>query len=126
MLEPGVEPLCERKRERRGNDAHHLVGLAVDDDRLADDRRVGVEARAPQRLVEDHDTGVAGPLLLRPKRATEDRLDAEQREEVVPDVDDANGRRLAAGGHLGAAVAHQRDVVERRALQRPMRARARD
>ena len=53
---PGLHrPPRERKLEPGGRHADHDVGLAVDRDALADDRRIGGERRHPGVVAQNHD-----------------------------------------------------------------------
>ena len=80
--------------------ADDLARPAVDDDRPADDAGVGPEARAPQRVAQEHD-GVARRLILAgAEDAAAGRRDAEDAEQL--------------GGHARAGDAHRRAVAGQR------------
>ena len=109
-----------REPKRRRNDADHLVILAVEQDRLADQRRVRVEARAPERFRKDHDAVVAFPLLFRQESAAQDGFHAEEREEIVGNVDAPRiDSRLPSGGDIGTGCRASMRLLERRALLGP-------
>ena len=69
--------------ERRRQDADDRRGTLVERDRAADDLRIEPVALLPQAMA-DHDKALAGASrFLRRERASENRRDTQNREEVV-------------------------------------------
>jgi hypothetical protein len=95
--------------------ADHSVRLAIDRDRPAEHRRIGVELPLPQRIGEDRDVRGAGrDILVGQEIPAERGLDAEQRQIArAHDLVGETLRPLAAGER--ALVLHgERDVAEHR------------
>ncbi len=64
----------------RGRDAQHLIRYPVESHRLADDRGIGTEPRAPGSFVQDDD--VAGRGAYRRLQAPENGANSEERKEL--------------------------------------------
>ena len=90
--------------EALGHDADDRRRRAVDADDAADHLGVGAVAARPHAVPEHHDGGRAGPVVLGPKVAAEQRLDAEETERVRGDA----RARDPLGRQLGVAHRHRR------------------
>src|ERR1700744_3600162 len=88
--DPGV-----REIEGRGKHTDDGVGTAIERDGATDYAGVGVEAATPQTFGDDDDI-MAGLIFHRQKRAAEDGLHAEQREEIRRVLRDGDDLRLSA------------------------------
>ena len=93
-----------------GQDADDFMGLAVEDEGAADDRRVATEAVLPDRVTQDDDRGGAALLVVRLERAAQCRLDPEDVEIV--------GRYQHAVQPRGLPAADQRHAQSSRGRQR--------
>jgi hypothetical protein len=74
--------VATQEREPRRQHADHRVRLGVDRQALADHRRTGAEAPAPQPIGDDHDSMRAPALVVGDESASELRRRAERREEA--------------------------------------------
>ena len=82
---------------------HHGVRTRVEHHRAADERRIGAELPAPQRMAQDHDARrIADAIFVGAERPPQRRPHAE------------HGEQRVAGGHavelLGLAGARQRQI----------------
>jgi hypothetical protein len=87
-----------REDERRRHDADDRVRLAIERDRLPDRAGASAVAPLPQRPTDQRDVA-ARPILRRRDRASERRIDAQQRKEA--------GRNPRAHDPLGIAGSRQ-------------------
>ena len=86
--------------------------------RLVDDARVRTETALPQTVAENRDAMFAWRSFLRQKPATEQRLDAQQLEEVYRHRHTLHSLRLAGEHHIGIAAKVCRQRIN---LGRPRR-----
>ena len=86
---------CARQREAGGQHADYGVRAAIERNGAADDIGIGGEAATPETFGEEDDI-VAGLLFRGKKRAAENGLDAQQREEIRGVLRDADLLRLGA------------------------------
>ena len=109
--------LTERRAHARRHDADDFPRLAVERDRLADQRGAAAESRLPDLVAQDAHRRSVRRVFVLVKVAAERRQDAERRQE----------RRAHAQAVqlLGIAVAGQREVVECRDADGVERARVR-
>src|SRR5699024_6293027 len=73
---------------------------AVNGDGLSDDRRIGLERRAPQPIADDRGAIVALRRGASQERAAARGIDAQRVEEIRTDVERGQPQRLAASGEL--------------------------
>ena len=112
---PG-EPLPQvglaRKLKACRHDAGHRERLAVHGDDPSDDRRIRVEALAPQP-VADHRQRFAREERRGGEARPQNRLDADDREEIRARFDGGDAHRLAARlGEIHLRIPPRRRVVE--------------
>jgi hypothetical protein len=104
------------RREHRGEiegfrqHADHRVRFAVQRQRRADDRRVGVEAPLPQTVAQHHGLRTVPRAFLRVEDATQLWPDAEHVEEVLGNRDAAEAFRFASAAQQVVADAVKREV----------------
>ena len=109
---PGLVSECRPVEAwRRHADNRHR--LAVDDDGVTDDRRAGVETRAPVVVAEHHHGGLAGGLVVgRSDQPAQGRLQAEHLE--------------VAAGHEHAVGVERLPAIRQVRAERPVRGHARE
>ena len=88
--------------------AHDRVQVAIEPDLAADDRRVAVEARPPERLAQHDGVGARGRPTAE-QRPADDRLDTERVEDprASPIAADGLGHAVGAAHHHAAHVGHE-------------------
>src|SRR5205814_4843794 len=89
------------------------TGEAVDGDGLSDDRRIGVERRAPQPIADDR-----AAILVWRRGAAEERAaargsDAQRGEEIRTHLERVQLQRLAASGERRVDRDVGREMIER-------------
>ncbi len=102
-----------RVAHRRRHHAHHLVELAVQLERAADEVRIAARELLPQPVAHDGDTVRAIGRLLRPVEAAELRPHAEHAREVAQRRRDADALRLAVARQRAVADPEPGDRLER-------------
>ena len=86
-----------------GQDADDRVGRAVERERLAEHRRIAVEALLPHLLADQHHVLAAGAIFIRREVAADHRLQSQRRQQ--------RGRGLQANQLFRIAAAGQRERV---------------
>ena len=109
------------KHESARHHADHGGRHAVDGDRLADDARIGAVAGAPDLSAEDHHGGTARTVLVRTKRASDDRAGRRAARTRRPTRTRPETR---AGGCRLSPTDGDRDRVRGDLLERRRRARS--
>ena len=108
-----VRAVVEREAEAGRHDADDGDAAPADLDLAPEDRRVAAEAALPEVVAEDDDARPVRAVLLLAEAAAERRGDAEDREDVAPDVSRADALRLSrAAGEHRRAVGEEADVGE--------------
>ncbi len=102
-----------RQHEARRHDADDLEGVAVDEDRSADDRGIGGVAPVPESVTKDDEPGTVGEVLLGRERAADHRRDAERRERVGADARARDALGFLAAGQVHLSFAPGRDLLQR-------------
>jgi hypothetical protein len=114
--------LAPRELEVRGHDSHHGMRDAIQLDRAAGDRRIGVEARAPQAVADDGDRAASRPIFVRRERPSKLRRDPHHREEPGCHARRDEFHRFAGAGQVVLAVEGDcRHVRERSRACLPLR-----
>jgi hypothetical protein len=90
------------KVESERGDADDFVGLSIERDRLADDRRIAAEPALPDSMTENGSAMLSRSLFGGKESAAERRLDPERSKEI--------GRYPEALHALGFVVAEHADV----------------
>ena len=99
--------------EVRRQHADDGTGEAVDGDGLPDDRRIGVERRAPQPIADDRGAIVVWRRGAGEERAAARGIDAERVEEIRAHLERGQLQRLAASGELRVDRVVGREMIER-------------
>ena len=110
----------EGKLEARRHDADDDDRIAVEQRRLADDRRVAPEGARPQRLGDHRRPLGAVRVVAGFERAAGDRRHAQQREDVGRDDGHRNRRRLAVAGQRDGGRRVPGDVLHGAGLRAPV------
>jgi hypothetical protein len=100
------------KAKVRRQHADHLGRLAVEDDRPPHDPGIAAEALQPEPMAQEQDGRGVRETVLRGESATDQRLDAQEPEEVPADAADLELHRLARAGQGRGVVAHGGDLFE--------------
>jgi hypothetical protein len=100
------------KDEPRRQDADHRVPLAVQGDAAADDRGIGGEAAAPERVAQHHDRLARVAIG---EEAPERRARPEELEESIRGARPGEALGVAVAGQVdaGVRIADQRDAARR-------------
>ena len=106
---PDHRPEAEVRRQH----ADDGTGEAVDDDGLSDDRRIGLEQRAPQPIADEGAALVVWRRGAGEERAAERGADAQRGEEIRTDVERGHLQRLAASGERRVDRGVGREMIER-------------
>src|SRR5262249_51011502 len=96
---------------------------AVDDDALADGGREAAKAALPEGMADEDHRTLPGPAVPGSEASAEDRLDAEQVEDVPGGADALDFLRLARTRERDAAIAEElnrRHVGDRPAVALPV------
>ena len=103
------------QRERRcglGQDADDGVRRAVERERLAEHRRIAVEALLPHRMADQHDVLAAGRIFVRREIAADHRLQAQRRQQRRRGLEANELFRIAAAGQRERVADRQREIAE--------------
>ena len=114
------ELIAAREPEPCGQHAGDRVRLSIQDDRLPDHARIGVEAGSPQRVGDRSDVRRALRIVARGQRPADCRLDAKHVEERAARVHDRDGDGIARARQIHGAEPELRERLERRGVRAPV------
>jgi len=98
--------------EVRRQHADEGTGEAVDHDGLSDDRRIGLERRAPQPIADDRAAVVLWRGGAGEERAAARRIDAQCDKEIRTHFERVQLQRLAASGKRRVDRVVGREIIE--------------
>ena len=102
-----------RQGEVGGKHTHDLVGLAVQDERSADHRRIAAEPAHPGGMREHRGPGPTRYVVLRHEESSQSRTSAKHRQEVRRHTKRTHSLRFAAPGERRVGADRDRDIAER-------------
>ena len=110
---PDFDIRIERVLERGRNDAHHTVGLAVENQFLVREIGIAIQALTPELLVDDRDLRRAGLIFSWRQRAAENWSEMENFKKIRGNERAPNAIGALAAGQVDALRLESGQVLER-------------